>query len=196
MSLKHAILGFLSFNALSGYDLKKAFDQSISHFWPADQSQIYRTLKQLHKEGFITKQVIPREEQLDIKVYEITETGRQELVQWLATPIPLAETREPTLIQLYFGFVLTDEQVRHLLETAVAQISSTLEELQQVYQAVTSQERAGGMKRPFFYTMLTLEYGIQANTWHRNWLQSIINRIDAGDMNILPLAEMVESQEN
>lgn len=144
MSLKHAILGFLSFNALSGYDLKKAFDQSISHFWPADQSQIYRTLKQLHKEGFITKQVIPREEQLDIKVYEITETGRQELVQWLATPIPLAETREPTLIQLYFGFVLTDEQVRHLLETAVAQISSTLEELQQVYQAVTSQERAGG----------------------------------------------------
>lgn len=52
------------------------------------------------------------------------------------------------------------------------------------------------MKRPFFYTMLTLEYGIQANTWHRNWLQSIINRIDAGDMNILPLAEMVESQEN
>lgn len=195
MSLKHAILGFLSFNTLSGYDLKKAFDQSVSHFWPADQSQIYRTLKQLHQEGFITKQVIPREEQLDIKVYAITEIGRQELVQWLATPIPLAETREPTLIQLYFGFVLTDEQVRHLLETAVTQINSTLAELQQVYQAVTSQERAEEMKRPFFYTMLTLEYGIQANAWHRNWLQSIIARIDAGDMTVLPLAKMVDSQE-
>ncbi|MCB8976323.1 MAG: PadR family transcriptional regulator [Ardenticatenaceae bacterium] len=195
MSLKHAILGFLSFKPLSGYDLKKAFDRSVSHFWPADQSQIYRTLKQLHKEGFITKQVIPREEQLDIKVYEITEAGREELRHWLATPLPLAETREPALIQLYFGFVLEDDQVRHLLQTAVAQIDQTLEELQAVYGEVTSQEVADGVKRPFFYSMLTLEYGIQANLWQRNWLQSIIERIDAGEMGVMPLADMVGSHE-
>ena len=38
MSLKHAILGFLSFAPLTGYDLKKAFDRSVQHFWPANQS--------------------------------------------------------------------------------------------------------------------------------------------------------------
>ena len=47
MSLKHAILGFLGYTSLSGYDLKKAFDGSVQHFWPADQSQIYRPLAQL-----------------------------------------------------------------------------------------------------------------------------------------------------
>lgn len=194
MSLKHAILGFLSFKSLSGYDLKKTFDHSVRHFWPADQSQIYRTLKQLHQEGLIAKQVIPREDQLDIKVYAITEAGQQELGQWLATPLPPTDTRDPFLIQLYFSFVLEDDQVRHLLQTAVTQIDKTLEELQEVYHYVTNQEQSDDVQRPLFYSMLTLEYGIQANTWYRNWLQSIINRIDAGNMNILPLTEMVDSQ--
>ena len=36
MSLKHAILGFLSLQPMTGYDLKKAFDQSVRHFWPAN----------------------------------------------------------------------------------------------------------------------------------------------------------------
>ena len=42
MSLEYAILGFLCYKPLSGYDLKKIFDNSVQHFWPADQGQIYR----------------------------------------------------------------------------------------------------------------------------------------------------------
>ena len=44
MSLEHAILGFLTYRPMSGYDLKKFFDESVRHFWSAPQSQIYRTL--------------------------------------------------------------------------------------------------------------------------------------------------------
>ena len=58
MSLKHAILGFLSFKPLSGYDLKKAFDNAVRHGGPANQSQIYRTLTQMTKEGLLEKEVI------------------------------------------------------------------------------------------------------------------------------------------
>jgi PadR family transcriptional regulator AphA len=51
MSLDHAILGFLSYSPFTGYDLKKFFDQSVRHFWLADQSQIYRTLSRLNEES-------------------------------------------------------------------------------------------------------------------------------------------------
>ena len=45
MSLGHAILGFLSRRPMTGYELKtRCFDQVASHFWTADQAQIYRTL--------------------------------------------------------------------------------------------------------------------------------------------------------
>lgn len=194
MSLKHAILGFLSFKPLSGYDLKKGFDQSVTHFWPADQSQIYRTLKQLHEEGLITKHVVPREDQLDIKIYEITEAGQQELHRWLSTPLPLAETRDPFLIQIYFSFVLQDAEATHLLQTAIDQIDSTLAVYEEVYHTATGQRGGDEMKRPLFYTMLTLEYGIRANLWYRNWLQEVKERIEAGNMDILPLGELLYSQ--
>ena len=51
MSLEYAILGFLKDHPSSGYDLKKIFDISVRHFWPADQSQIYRTLAQMNNKG-------------------------------------------------------------------------------------------------------------------------------------------------
>ena len=51
MSLEYAILGFLNYQPFSGYDLKKLFDTSVRHFWPADQSQIYRTLARLTEQG-------------------------------------------------------------------------------------------------------------------------------------------------
>ena len=111
MSLKHAILGFLSYLPLSGYDLKKAFDHSVQHFWPANQSQIYRTLAELEQNGLVTMEVIEREERLDMKIYHVTETGRAELHTWLTTPQPERDEREPFLIQVYFGGQFCDDEL-------------------------------------------------------------------------------------
>ena len=89
MSLDHAILGFLNYHPYSGYDLKKIFDTSVQHFWSADQSQIYRTLNRLTKQGFAEMEKIPQDDRPDRKVYHITEAGRSELLQWLSGPPPM-----------------------------------------------------------------------------------------------------------
>lgn len=47
MSLKHALLGFLNYGPHTGYELKKVFDISVAHFWNAELSQIYPSLKAL-----------------------------------------------------------------------------------------------------------------------------------------------------
>ena len=72
MSLEFALLGFLSYHPYTGYDLKKIFDTSIRHFWPADQSQIYRTLARLTSRGLAEMEKIPQEDRPDRKVYHIT----------------------------------------------------------------------------------------------------------------------------
>ena len=51
MSLKYALLGFLTYQSRSGYDLKQLMDVSTSNFWHAKQSQIYTTLKKMEKDG-------------------------------------------------------------------------------------------------------------------------------------------------
>ena len=171
MSLKHAILGFLSNSSLTGYDLKKAFDQSVRHFWPANQSQIYRTLAELDEQGFVEKEIIPREERLDMKVYGITETGREELHRWLATPLPPKDYREPALIQIYFGGKLTDEELIRLLNHEI----QSLEEKQAIYEHFYKMNQMAIHTvedlRAAVLMVSTLEYGILSNRAALDWLK-------------------------
>src|SRR5512139_3056599 len=116
MSLEFAILGFLNYHPYTGYDLKKIFDTSIRHFWPADQSQIYRTLARLTEQGFAEMEKVPQEDRPDRKVYHITDAGRAELFNWVAAPPPLDEPRSAALIQVFFAGQLSDDQILEKFE--------------------------------------------------------------------------------
>ena len=181
MSLKHAILGFLSNNSLTGYDLKKAFDQSVRHFWPANQSQIYRTLAELEGQGFIEKEVIPREERLDMKVYRITETGREELHRWLSTPLPAQDYREPALIQVYFGGKLTDEELIRLLNHEIQSLEERLAIYESIYKLNQEVIHTVEDLRASVLMVSTLEYGILSNRAGLNWLKSLVERVRSGN---------------
>ncbi|MBE2201286.1 MAG: PadR family transcriptional regulator [Anaerolinea sp.] len=181
MSLKHAILGFLSFRPATGYDLKKAFDRSVSHFWPANQSQIYRTLAGLTEEGYVTQEIIEREERLDAKIYHITQNGRDELHRWLSTPLPPQPFREPFLIQVYFGGYLSDEELIALLARQIAVIEQTLAVYNQIYAMYQEQIESREDVRAFFLSVSTLEYGIVSNRAALAWLNSLIERVRSGN---------------
>lgn len=178
MSLKHAILGFLSLAPFSGYDLKKNFDRSVQHFWPANQSQIYRTLAELEEGGFVEKEVIEREERLDMKIYNITEAGRDELHQWLSTPLPEHDTREPFLIQVYFGGKLSDSEILNILNHKLRELEERLAVYEAVYQMSQTSPGKVKDKRTVFFGLLTLELGYINVQSDAAWLRSAIERTE------------------
>ena len=177
MSLKHAILGFLSFVPLSGYDLKKAFDNSVQHFWPANQSQIYRTLAELDSDGLVQKEVVEREERLDMKIYNITKKGRAELHQWLTTPLPESNEREPFLIQVYFSGQLNDDEVLNLFNQKLKETEERLAVYESIYQMIQNTPPSIDDKRAIFFSILTLEAGYINNQAIAEWLKSAMARI-------------------
>lgn len=121
MSLKYAILGLLNVLPMTGYDLKhQAFDATVRHFWPADQSQIYRTLNQLASESLVTATVVAQDERPDRKVYAITAAGQAALNDWLKTDQALPTLRDPLLVQLFFGQELPRADLLHVVEQQLA----------------------------------------------------------------------------
>ena len=52
---RYILLGLLSHQPLSGYDIKKRVDLSIQPFWPVGFGQIYPTLAQLEREGLVPR---------------------------------------------------------------------------------------------------------------------------------------------
>lgn len=100
MSIQYAILGYLSWQPFSGYDLKKLFTGSLSFHWSGNNNQIYRTLLQLHDEGLVTQEVQYQEDRPPRKVYTITDAGRHALRQWLLSAPELPQLRHTFLVQL------------------------------------------------------------------------------------------------
>ena len=115
MSLKHALLGILGYSPMTGYEVKQFFDSSIQHFWNAELSQIYPTLKALEEAGFVGMHVEVQQNRPNRKIYEITEPGRQEFLRWVRGTQPPADLRDPFLIKIFFGTEVPLEDVLILL---------------------------------------------------------------------------------
>lgn len=176
MSLDHAILGFLNYEPMSGYDLKSVFDMSVKHFWPADQSQIYRTLSKLAEQGYAEIERVQQEDKPDRKVYHITESGKTELHRWLTTGISLCGDRCAQLIQIFFAGGLTDEEILIMLRGMAEETRKGLGMLQAIKEHAREPENA--KPRDSFFWWLTLDKGIHMTHASLEWFEKVIAQIE------------------
>lgn len=175
MSLKHALLGLLSYEPMTGYELKQFFDISIAHFWTAELSQIYPTLKTLEDSGYVTKHVEVQENRPNRKVYEITADGREELVRWMRGAEPPANLRDPFLIKVFLGTEIAVEDMLVLMRRQ-------MEEHQKVIafsETVLRERIAHGVKEGFtekhaLYWTLTLDMALAYRRAYVDWCQRSI----------------------
>ena len=188
MSLEYAILGFLNYRPLSGYDLKKVFDNSVRHFWPADQSQIYRTLAKLAERGHVEQEIVRGLDHPDRKEYRITPAGQEALRIWLLTPLPSQDVRIAALIQVFFAGQLSDEQILALFERLAAEARAVLEAYDRIPQPAEADVESAGMQRDSYFWGLTLEYGILSARMELEWFEGVIARIKSGQFPPTPTA--------
>lgn len=103
MSIDHIILGVISINPCSGYDMKAEFEKGGAGLLSAlSFGSIYPRLKQLEEDGLVMMQQESGEGRRR-KVYELTAKGWRELMLWLrqpsASPLP---TRDELLLKMLF----------------------------------------------------------------------------------------------
>lgn len=101
MALRYAILGLLSAEPMSGYDLSKWMDRGLANVWSAHASQIYPELARMLAAGAIEEvpgEGGPRRR----RVYGITEHGDEELRRWLERAEPDTGARSEALLRAVF----------------------------------------------------------------------------------------------
>lgn len=178
MPLEHAILAFLEYEPLTGYDLKKYFDQSVAHFWSATQSHIYKALGELEKQGWVTVTLIPQEGKPNRKEFHITDSGRAELHAWLTTPLPLDQVRHAWLIQVFFSHTSTNEAIITLLQARIEAIRTRLQTYRTDAQsAIVENAKQIGSARAHALWQITLDYGIDYYESELVWLEKTLARL-------------------
>ena len=102
-TLGYAILGLLSREDLSGYDLTRRMAGRVGYFWSARHSQIYPELARLEDGGYVTHSVVEQTERPDKKVYEITAEGLDALKDWVTRLFREEELRHEEQLAHYEG---------------------------------------------------------------------------------------------
>ncbi|NPV91008.1 MAG: DUF4180 domain-containing protein [Firmicutes bacterium] len=115
MSIKHAILGLLSWKPATGYELKKVFEGSSFMYWSGNNNQIYKSLVSLLDDGLATSETQLQDGFPARKTYTITRDGMQELRDWAASSPEPPEFKHPFLVQLAWADQLSSDELDDLL---------------------------------------------------------------------------------
>jgi PadR family transcriptional regulator AphA len=109
-----AVLGLLGVKPMSGYDIKRAVDRTIRHFWAASYGQIYPELKRLEEAGWISGKDASQGERAR-RIYKLTAQGGRELDAWLHGYETRIELRDESLLRLFFADALPRDEALGLL---------------------------------------------------------------------------------
>lgn len=146
MSLQYAILGLLSYRSMTGYDLKKMFDESINNFWAASLSQIYRELGTLENKNYLTSVIEKQSDKPDKRIYNITDTGKGAFKDWINNfPEKLSkEKRDEFTLRIFFGSNLTNRELIVQFNRFLKEKQTQLEEIK--YLSQMSDQYVSAMK--------------------------------------------------
>ncbi len=111
-----AILGFLSWKPMSGYDIKNLVDISLSYFWTISYGQIYPTLNKLVKAGYATTEVGAGTGARKRNLFSITPTGQRAFDNWMREFIDLSVQRDEMQLKLFLGGQRNTSQTILLIE--------------------------------------------------------------------------------
>jgi PadR family transcriptional regulator AphA len=164
----YVILGMVSKDPRSGYEIKAAVDGSTRFFWAASYGQIYPELKRLSEAGLVVGVDSPTGGRRRT-VYEITADGEEELKAWLRQPPATYEMREEGLLKLFFAEALPREEAVEILRA-----------MREHRRAVASQLRgmepmAAAKEDPF--PLVVLQGGIEFTEWFADWCERMEARL-------------------
>jgi PadR family transcriptional regulator AphA len=160
----YVILGMVSREPRSGYEIKAVVDNTTRFFWAASYGQIYPELKRLSEAGLIAG-VDASTGDRKRTVYAITADGDQELKDWLRRAPETAEMREEGLLKLFFSGVLKPAEA---VETLRAMRRRRLE-LAERLRSMEAEKSAAEAEDPF--PLMVLRSGIEFNEWFADWCE-------------------------
>lgn len=133
MNVRTLILAILNIQEATGYEIKKlSTDGVYSYFVDVSYGSIYPTLSKLEAEGVVTVRTEVQIGKPDRKVYEITDTGREEFVDSLATPPAPDKFKSEFLLIALTVSLGTTQTITKAIDDRIAHLESELAMIKEV----------------------------------------------------------------
>ena len=169
VSIRHLILGLLTQQPMSGYDIKR-FLKSLS--WLIDSPSfgtIYPALRVLQEGGLVTVEMAPRQGKPLRRIHTITEAGRQALREWMDQPVAPGASLRTFVMRLILASNFSHTGLISHLQQRRSQVAVHHATLKQIAEAPGGTIVSG--------QRLAFGYGLALATAELTWLDSILEQL-------------------
>ncbi len=161
MSLRHALLGLLSVNPATGYELAQKFDASLGTAWHASHSQIYPELARLAEAGMVE---VVGEGARNSRTYAVTDAGHEEIRTWLIEAEANRSQRNETAVRWFLLGLLDPEDRRAAVDRELAYAEEYVARLRETAELLDSMEHEHPFRR-------TVDLGLRTSAVMQDWLR-------------------------
>src|SRR5215204_2095496 len=169
-TLGYAILGLLSREELSGYDLTQRMARQVGYFCSARHSQIYPELARLEEGGYVAHSVVEQRERPDKKVYRITAEGSKSLREWATQPPAPRPVRDELTLKAYSVWMANEGEATRLFR----------EEQLRAWMEGEWREALARTDSPEFASYATLRRGIGYEKEYAGWCRWMADSVESG----------------
>ena len=163
------ILGCLSMQPMSGYDIKRLISISTSLFYNASYGSIYPTLKKMEEAGLVEAEEAVENGRFK-KIYALTSAGRKEFMAWLEEPPKPIVIKNDMLLRLFFYRHLPREKVLSITAAHIEQLKAFKLELEEIETA------EGDWADKFQYD--TLRWGKDFYDFQIGWYEKLLYELE------------------
>lgn len=171
------ILGLLSHENMTGYEIKKRMDGSLIFLGGASYGSIYPTLNDLVKRGMATKKNSD-ENKRNKQIYSITDAGKEYLKQWLNFPVEKDELRYETLLKIFFGNSAGPLQAIEHIDAFQKKIENGLSTLLVMEKNLLHHLQEDSTHE---YYLLTCRFGVKTYLAYLEWCEEARNYLSEHD---------------
>jgi DNA-binding PadR family transcriptional regulator len=169
VSFRYVILGLLTLQPMSGYDIKR-FLAGLSWLTGSPSGgSLYPVLRALRQEELVTVETVPGLDRPPKKIYSITYRGRQVLRAWTKQPVATCASLKAFLMRLFLADSHSRTRLSAHLQERRDQVASHNELL------------AGGLETldagPNLGQQLAVDYGLALATAELAWLDATLDRL-------------------
>ncbi len=179
MSLKFALMGFLDIYPMSGYDLVKAFDYAALYLWHATHTQVYGTLKQLEKDGWIKGEVKYQLGNPNKRIFSVTQKGKDEFSKWLREEPESPGLKHAFMIKFTYSKDLSDKELLRQLDAYEKKLKDRLSILKSEEKGTYLQMARNGRERLLWE--MSNKHGIMYYENEIDWIQKVRDVIPKGE---------------
>jgi DNA-binding PadR family transcriptional regulator len=173
--LDKIILGVLGLKEMTVYDIKKALDRSINHFYTTSYGSIHPALVKLERLGLVvsTEQVSGGRAK---KRYAPTGKGREVFQKWLRSDMHVSRMREDSLVRIFFFGLLDADDRRRILAGYLQEIESAIDALKRLKEEVARRAVPHGLEEVARFQTETLRFGIDEGRFVRDWYAEMLEK--------------------